>query len=480
MLLFSACGIDKSYHEGSLPQLSYSLDTLTFDTVFTSVGSTTKYIKIYNGEDQRVLIDEISFADEFSEFFRMNVDGIQSQDKVEDITLLPNDSIYVFIETTIDPDQPNSISPFIIENLLTIKSGDRSDTKLIQAWGQNANYIPTNKQKSSISYLSCDFGEWVWDDPRPYVLYGSLIIDSCTWRLPAGTRVYVHGGIANNELGIYNDGLVILGSNAKIISEGSLDNPVSFRTDRLEESFQDDQGQWSGIILSSGSVGNELNHTQIYHSLVGIRADSATQLVINNSEIGHIGGNAVLGIQSNVDIFNTVLHNTGSHAVQFIQGGSYRMTHCTVYNPSSQNFGLSMTNFRCTDPLCQGTILVAPANGSFRNCLFAGFSSDQISFGDATDESGDLNYNFDHCVYSIDELTDEETGFPDFLSFTNNCLNIAYQADSMFINPDSFDFHLDTMAVAIDKGKVFSGFEFDKDGFMRDALPDVGCYEFQD
>jgi hypothetical protein len=64
--------------------LSFSLDTLVFDTVFTTIGSTTQQFKIYNNENKTLNIEEIELMGGANSFFRMNVDGI-SQNIIKDI-----------------------------------------------------------------------------------------------------------------------------------------------------------------------------------------------------------------------------------------------------------------------------------------------------------------------------------------------------------------------------------------------------------
>ena len=99
--------------------LLFSLDTLRFDTVFTQAGSATRYFKIYNDLDETVIINSIGLEKTNSSLFRINVDGI-NLNEVEDVRIEPTDSIYVFVEVTIDPDNPLSISPFFIEENINI------------------------------------------------------------------------------------------------------------------------------------------------------------------------------------------------------------------------------------------------------------------------------------------------------------------------------------------------------------------------
>src|SRR5688572_9525208 len=144
------------------------------------------------------------------------------------------DSIYVHVFVIIDRDRSVSVSPLIREAEIEFLTNGTSQSVTLIAWGQNANYIPGPDQPNRISLLTCDFGEVTWDDPRPYVLYGTLLIDSCNLILPPGTRLYVHGGIANNQLGIYNEGLIYTLPSGKLKVMGTVTDPVIIRDDRIE------------------------------------------------------------------------------------------------------------------------------------------------------------------------------------------------------------------------------------------------------
>jgi len=150
--------------------LRFSLDTLRFDTVFTQAGSATRSFKIYNDLEETVILNSVGLENSNNSFFRINVDGI-NLNTVENIRIEPTDSIYVFAEVTIDPDNPLSISPFFIEENVNITVNNSSYQVLLEAWGQNANYIPNRESSGRVSLLSCDFNTVTWDDPKPYVLF---------------------------------------------------------------------------------------------------------------------------------------------------------------------------------------------------------------------------------------------------------------------------------------------------------------------
>ncbi len=46
--LFFACHPERAYEEDPESSLSFSLDTLYFDTVFTTIGTTTEAFRVFN------------------------------------------------------------------------------------------------------------------------------------------------------------------------------------------------------------------------------------------------------------------------------------------------------------------------------------------------------------------------------------------------------------------------------------------------
>ena len=54
-LVISSCRKD-DYYTGSDVVLRFSVDTLTFDTVFTEVGSATRVLKVYNDNETTCII----------------------------------------------------------------------------------------------------------------------------------------------------------------------------------------------------------------------------------------------------------------------------------------------------------------------------------------------------------------------------------------------------------------------------------------
>jgi len=95
VIAFTACD-DELNMNGSPNGLTFSTDTLTFDTVFTTIGSTTSKVMVYNKQNKAVKINLIHLAGGASSPFRINVDGAKDAiHQFQDIVLKARDSFCV-------------------------------------------------------------------------------------------------------------------------------------------------------------------------------------------------------------------------------------------------------------------------------------------------------------------------------------------------------------------------------------------------
>ena len=74
VLIFSSCRKDNITTNPS-DKLAFSTDTLTFDTVFTTLGSTTLYFTVHNPNSQKISISNIHLSGGENSIFRLNIDG---------------------------------------------------------------------------------------------------------------------------------------------------------------------------------------------------------------------------------------------------------------------------------------------------------------------------------------------------------------------------------------------------------------------
>ncbi|MDH5397273.1 MAG: hypothetical protein OEX02_03955, partial [Cyclobacteriaceae bacterium] len=226
--------------------LSFSRDTVLFDTLFTSRGSITHRFKVYNPGNNTIHIDEVKVGKENNSPYTLTINGERGK-KFQELELLGHDSLLVLVDVTIDPLDSNL--PFIVrDSAVFTVNGMQQDVKLL-AWGQDAHFLGD-------IILSCDTR---WTADRPYVLYSSILIDSlCTLHIDPGTRIY-----SNNSAALFVKGT--------ILANGLPDQRILFTNDRLDDNYKHAPGQWEGIFVLEGSKNNVLSYTDIRNAVRGIR-----------------------------------------------------------------------------------------------------------------------------------------------------------------------------------------------------------------
>ncbi|MDX5325676.1 MAG: hypothetical protein LPK80_05375 [Bacteroidota bacterium] len=474
------CRKDFNYSEKAV-NLGFSSDTIFLDTVFTSIGSSTRILKVFNPTDENIIISRISLGRGPSSYYRINVNGTSSRD-IKDVEILARDSIYIFVEVTADVMGANSL--LYTDSIVFTTAGNLQDVKLVTLARDAYFHYPTNYFRIDqpdpfpdivipYSVLSCNE---TWSNDKPHVIYGYALVDSaCTLTINPGTEVHFHNG---SGLWVLPQGKLLIDPN----KSGSLDNPVIIQGDRLEPFYENIPGQWGGVLggifISSGSTQNVINNTIIKNATTGLRIDStgSTQrnmslynvMILNHSRVGIYGG------FSNILAENLVVGNCGIYGF-YALGGNYIFRHATFAN---YWFGGS----RSTPTIGLFNFFEDGAGNRYvRNVEFAEFSNCIIwgnnfhEFGIGKDNSGLLTYQLNNSLIRIDKSSDD--GSYDPPRFTNCILN----NDPRLIDPQNYEFALDTLSPAMDNGNVNVGnlVPFDILGIKRDfnGIPDIGAYE---
>jgi hypothetical protein len=199
-------------------KLQFATDTVTFDTVFSTIGSTTKWFTVKNPNKQSVKISKIYLARGTRSPFRLNINGVQANEDF-DVTISAGDSLFVFVEVTIDPTGQNN--PMVVQDSIVFNlNGNMQDVDLI-AFGQDFHLFNGEILKAQR-----------WQNDKPYLIYNSVLVDSLqTLNIDPGCRIHFH----------YGSSLFVKGT---LKAAGTFEEPISFQGDRLEESYKNVPGQW--------------------------------------------------------------------------------------------------------------------------------------------------------------------------------------------------------------------------------------------
>lgn len=453
--LFGSCE-QEPFQSGRSGDFTFSADTVMFDTIFTSLGTTTHKLLIKNPGNSNLEIDSIYLSNQGRNGFIVNINGI-TQLPARKIIIDPKDSLFVFIQAYI-PASENG-NPFLNEDSLMVTSGRITKNVKLIAFGQNiVNFRDENIKSQE------------WFDTKPYLIFGTLTVDSGSHlKIHEGVRVYFHR----------NSRLVVNGS---IEVSGSQSFPVHFRGSRLDKDYDTIPGQWSGIFLTGTSRDNIINYAKIRNATVGIQigvASSQKQVKakISNTIIANQGYSAITSYQADLEVTNSVFVNSGN-TVCFLAGGSYSFIHCTLGNYGAAYISraynsktLILQNFsEYKSPVGKiETTGQSLTKAYFGNTIIYGTNPEEIWLNKKNEFA--FNYLFENCILRTPARLDSDFGF-------KNC---QFNKSPKFIRPASENFRLDTLSPAKDAGKEALGLElpFDIENNMRteDAAPDPGAYE---
>jgi len=135
-----SCDYDLRFSPAQKKDIGFSSDTVFLDTIFTAIGSSTYNLRIYNQSDRNIEIGSIRLGQGSDSQFRLNVDGMHGQD-FNEVEILAKDSIYVFIETTVDiKDYAATATEFLYNDQLLV---DEQSIELITLVKDANFYIQT-------------------------------------------------------------------------------------------------------------------------------------------------------------------------------------------------------------------------------------------------------------------------------------------------------------------------------------------------
>lgn len=466
--LLSCDGLDENYSTNPSHRLSFSVDTVAFDTVFTTIGSATQQFMIYNHNDQPLIISEIMLAGSGETGFRVNVDG-RKGDHFQNVRIQANDSLYVFVEVTINPNEANQ--PLLVDDSILFTTNGIKQSVKLEAFGQNVTLLKGGTTYTQNTKLTAE---------RPYLVYDSIVIEKgVTVDVEPGALFYMHA-----KANIINYGT--------LIANGTLEKPITFRGDRLDFILNDvlpydrTPSQWGGFYFRPESFDNIFDNVIVRNGVSGLRFEESTpeesKIKISNSQITNMGENILYAFNCNIEASNTEFTNAGGGVVILI-GGDYQFIHCTLSNFMT----LEKRSVPCltlsNNTKSNGIEVIRPLKISFDNCIIDGsFDAGkenyegELNFSTATGTI--LDHTFNHCV--IKSLGVNNQQFKDVI-FTK--VSPSYRLRGGEKNKYRFDFRPDSLTtLGVGKADLFVTQKYPVDRYGVNRLtnegPDIGAYEF--
>ncbi|MBK7678400.1 MAG: hypothetical protein IPJ29_03175 [Chitinophagaceae bacterium] len=454
LILFSSCRKDSFITSGDA-RVTITADTLKYDTVFVTAGSTYRSFKIINENNQKLRLSSLKLMGGAGSVYKMNVDGTPGT-QFNNIEIEADDSLYVFVQVNVNPTA--APLPFILRDSIEISYNGNNRLVQLEAWGQNAHFfrdkvVTTNE---------------VWNNDLPYVILGSLLINTNqTLTINKGCRIYVHA-----------DAPIVVNGTLSVNGLKDTTDRVYFQGDRLDEPYKDYPASWPGIFLQAGSKDNVFNYAVIKNAYqaVGVQDPSPNanpKLVLNECIIDNAFDAGIISLNSSVRARNCLISNCGKN-VFLAKGGDYQFTHCTLVTYANRFIDhrepvLVVSNFISVN----NNPVTANLNAVFRNCIFwgeNGLVDNEVLVAKIGTTA--FNVNFDYGLWKM-------MAAPANITSTQMINNQHPQFDSVNTSRNYYDFRLKATSPAINKG-INAGVSNDLDGKLRPVgLPDLGSFEKQ-
>lgn len=435
---------DSSYYDPESP-LIFSNDSVKFDTIFTSIVSTTQRVKIFNPSKEDLLISNIKLAGGEKSSYRININGVAATN-LDKFKIKGRDSANLFVRLNISPTE--STSPFLVSDSITFTTNGQLQNIQLQAFGQNVRILKAITLSNSTT----------WDKKLPYVVYDSVkVLPGAILTIEGGSRIYFHQRAR----------LSIAGT---LKVNGSVNDSVTFASDRKEKLYSEVPGQWDGIYLQKSSSNNVIKHATLKNALIGLSVqeganDANPRLILANSIVKNMEVAGILGYSTSIVGLNNLVLNCGKHLLYCSNGGNYNFKQNTFANYYSYGIRTTPSLF-FSDYLLSGP--AHNTNVTLINNIIWGNQTDELIL----DEKGQ---QFVRAIRSnLIKARDRR------LIETTNIFN----TDPSFKDINRNNFHLTTNSSASNKGENLSGDPFFDAWLKRDQKTkerifpsDLGCYE---
>lgn len=450
-------------------RLSFSRDTVTFDTVFTAQGSATMQLMVYNRNKNAVVIDRIGLTN--GKAFQVNVDGEADLSRLTHVQINGGDSLFVFIRADIDPTDNNN--PVLLTDQIQFHlQNDATQTVELEAYGQDVTRIGRNNHGRT------DTTNAVFTAAKPYLIYDTLVVNK-KLSIHAGAQLYMHSGACIYALG-------------DVKAQGTLAQPIVIRGDRLDRLFEHVPylyagGSWNGIYLQADKKQSyELDYVDILSGNVGLYCISTydgalPSLVMDGCRIHNHTQYGLVLVRVNARVTNTEISNCGSYCI-YCDGGTHRFIHTTV----ASYFGSTDIRIQSTAKEDVAAVYIdnlsktTPATKtSFYNSIVTGVRTQQIVLATPLDRfyEGEFVGNY---------LKTDSLAVPfarDNVYWTKDETNPVFRNTFYkYQEYNYYDFRLDSLSPARGIGDSITALPYpsDREGVSRAGVkPDAGCYQYQ-
>ena len=449
--------------------ISFSVDTLRFDTVFTTKGSATKVVMAYNKGKEAVMIESVSFSN--NDNFRYNIDGESKKEELHDIILRGGDSIFMFVKATIDPQDESK--PVLIEDSVVFRVNQKRQVLYVEAISQDVIVLRGDTIEEKVEL----------GGGKPYLVYDTVIWGGNVL-MKEGTRFYMH----DNAVMVFLSGLQVAGTR---------DNPVVIRGDRFDNILRDipydyASGKWGGIFLIRSpelmmNPNYNLNYLDIHSGMFGLFCESdktkdLPTLRMRNCRLHNFSAYGLVLENMNADIVNTEISNCANYCV-YLAGGKHTFIHNTIanfFNYKKENVSIHSVGREDVAAVYISDLSKnqVRTEAIFKNNIISGWRRNNITLATALPDRYDGVFLGN--LLRNDSLSTDLFPYNCYEQDEDTVFNRIYFSRE---EHTYYDFRLDSVSPARDIADSLTAvmYPLDRDGNnrLKDGKPDAGCYEWQ-
>lgn len=428
-VLLVACSDNDSFTSSPSARLTFSVDTVKMDTIFSTVGSSTYTFWVYNHSSDGIRISSVRLKHGNQTGFRVNVDGSYLDNSlgsiVNDLEVRKGDSIRVFVELTA-PEENLDMARQVQDDLVFRLESGVEQNVVLRGYAWDAVML-RNKVITK---------DTVIQSVKPIVIYGVMVVAEGVKLTINKSQLYFHDGA----------GIDVFGN---LITDS-----VLMRGDRLDHMFDylpydRVSGQWRGLHFYSSSTDNYMVNTEIRNAMNAVICDSARlgndnqRLYMERSVVHNCKGIGLQLLNAYVGLKDCQITNTEGDCI-VAYGGAVLLEGCTVaqFYPFKAERGVAIRFFNSyeNNPYPLETF-------SCKNSILTGYADDEL-MGTQNAEEAAFNYDFENCLLRTPEV-DDSVHFKNII-WEKPTDEIQGKKHFVLIDEENlkYDFHLDSLSIA--------------------------------
>ena len=188
LLVFLLLGIvgcmkDEDYTTSITDTLSFSKDTVRFDTIISGEPTRTYNFTVYNKANKALRISQVDLAKGGNSPFKVNVDGVPLEDgSASDFEIAKKDSMIVYLMANVPTTDSDQLAYYEDELCFTTEAGVQQKV-VLNASGQNVVTLQGQRITTDVTLTA----------NRPYRVMDSLVVgQGATLTLEAGATLLFH------------------------------------------------------------------------------------------------------------------------------------------------------------------------------------------------------------------------------------------------------------------------------------------------